>query len=1190
MIKLDLWRLAGVFVAALLILTSSAFAQTGGWEAPASANYTITSGDLNKTLSSSNAPGASMTVTLPSSFANGWGMGFSTGNGHGVIVNAPVGTYIYAGGKTMTSFAAPSNTNSEYFALNSDGVNFYLVSSTQATAQFNGIVGAAGGNVWRFIYATGYAATLPDNGSNLTSRWSGGPLTITLPSTTLIPNGWSIGLYSDGGNPITIQPNGVSGGTIVGPAGVAVAAYTVPQGTVGVAANFALLSFDGGAFRVLSPSITQTTYSSNAALKAALPGVATTVYRAGFYAAGDGGAATYTWSPSACTLNAGAGDNGGQVAPNAGTGCWVASFSPSNRPNPKIWGAYCDNNAMVGAHDDGVAIRALFGWDDSVGGTLIDWPSADCGMALGETPIVKLAALKIAGAGGPGVGGGMGPFARSQFVGASMLTFTDAPSVDQIQLLESEQPTIKDMAIRCVPACTGGAMISFQGAITRVTGSVSTVAGVSTLTVTNVLSGPPLRADQSETLSDAVKNTVVTLPSFISALGTGTGGVGTYILSSSPSISGAVSSQTLALNQSAYTRTPQIDHVEFINAWDAIRYDYSSFANITDSVAMDFGHCGILTALKTEPGYPNNSSDYGGKNFTNMLLWDLNVTTALAGYCHYVGALPNLGGINALGADWGIYLLWGYDGAFGQNCIQISGCHSEELNIPGGIMAQSNLGEIGVFQYQASFTGVVADSASCGGHEALTVTGWNSGPLPYGAKIWPNMTIGDTTGVVSGTTGASTQVISQFSGITGENGVYCLNWVNGTIAVSSEPMTAGISDVAELVINGVNFSIQCFNPGAPCNPKYGDIFVGNGTPDSADHRWLRLLNVSATFNDCYDASNAPAQASFAGYISNGAGLAGTILTITSVPVGPVNPSALIRAVGVLPGTVVVQQTAPYVWTVNNSQLLGSAGSPVAMTTAQNAMITVFDGNAVNIVNNAATQNNRIANGPCLNAMTAGNGFIWTAGTGYAGTTGVNQVNLANNNWIDNFGPKYVSNAPTALINDDTEKDYGSSSRLLSDGSWNGGAYIGFDRWLTRTGDNIVGISGWTTIETLVPSSTVGLTVSGTVRATFSGHTASVSQGSDTNVWNYKYTAGSPSVTAMTSSICAGSLGGGLGCPQFQLAHDGSNIFLQVKSYDGTSVIDGGGIEVTLEEAAPIGVPSYFYWTRYCGTGLFPCAN
>jgi hypothetical protein len=77
--------------------------------------------------------------------------------------------------------------------------------------------------------------------------------------------------------------------------------------------------------------------ASNAALKALAAGQYAAVARDGFYTPGDGGAATYVWSSSACTLGSGLGDNGMQVKPTTGSGCWV--LSASGYVDVRVWGA-----------------------------------------------------------------------------------------------------------------------------------------------------------------------------------------------------------------------------------------------------------------------------------------------------------------------------------------------------------------------------------------------------------------------------------------------------------------------------------------------------------------------------------------------------------------------------------------------------------------------------------------------------------------------------------------------------------------------------------------------------------------------------------------------------------------------------------------------------------------------------------
>jgi hypothetical protein len=78
--------------------------------------------------------------------------------------------------------------------------------------------------------------------------------------------------------------------------------------------------------------------SSNSSLKALSVTTFPTVYRAGFTSAGDGGAAYYTYSGTNCTLASGAGDNGSQVQPTAGGGCWNANFT-GQRVTPMVFGA-----------------------------------------------------------------------------------------------------------------------------------------------------------------------------------------------------------------------------------------------------------------------------------------------------------------------------------------------------------------------------------------------------------------------------------------------------------------------------------------------------------------------------------------------------------------------------------------------------------------------------------------------------------------------------------------------------------------------------------------------------------------------------------------------------------------------------------------------------------------------------------
>jgi hypothetical protein len=73
-----------------------------------------------------------------------------------------------------------------------------------------------------------------------------------------------------------------------------------------------------------------------ASLKALAPGQNKYVFRQGYNTPGDKGKAYYSWSSSNCTLNSGAGDNGSQVKPNTGTGCYL--FDPIFPLDPHVFG------------------------------------------------------------------------------------------------------------------------------------------------------------------------------------------------------------------------------------------------------------------------------------------------------------------------------------------------------------------------------------------------------------------------------------------------------------------------------------------------------------------------------------------------------------------------------------------------------------------------------------------------------------------------------------------------------------------------------------------------------------------------------------------------------------------------------------------------------------------------------------
>jgi pectate lyase-like protein len=219
------------------------------WQFPSVASYTAGGVDDQTVISSFNAPGASLAVTLPAPNAvnAGWSMGFATDNGKGLTVTAPSGA-ILSGGKSLASVTLGPG-NYEYLQLESDGSNFRVVTGTRNTLATNGLQSRDWPGNWLYPSTAGYAATLGDNGTVVSSYNTAAGLTVTLPSTTSLPSGWSMGFATDQGKGLTVQVNATNGGQILYPLANAAA-----QNSLSLAGNlyeYVTLQYDGsGNFRV----------------------------------------------------------------------------------------------------------------------------------------------------------------------------------------------------------------------------------------------------------------------------------------------------------------------------------------------------------------------------------------------------------------------------------------------------------------------------------------------------------------------------------------------------------------------------------------------------------------------------------------------------------------------------------------------------------------------------------------------------------------------------------------------------------------------------------------------------------------------------------------------------------------------------------------------------------------------------
>jgi hypothetical protein len=177
-------------------------------------------------------------------------MGFATDNGKGLTVTAPSGA-ILSGGKAVSSIMLGPG-NYENVVLQSDGNNWRVISSTRSTRLLNGFDPPPWPSNWLYPSTSGYAATLGDNGNTVSSFNTAAGLTVTLPPTTELPTGWSMGFATDSAKPLSVQVNAASGGHIVWPGSGSSATTLTLANTSQGAYEFLALQYDGGGnFRVV---------------------------------------------------------------------------------------------------------------------------------------------------------------------------------------------------------------------------------------------------------------------------------------------------------------------------------------------------------------------------------------------------------------------------------------------------------------------------------------------------------------------------------------------------------------------------------------------------------------------------------------------------------------------------------------------------------------------------------------------------------------------------------------------------------------------------------------------------------------------------------------------------------------------------------------------------------------------------
>ena len=296
------------------------------WQFPAVAAFTAVGVDSGTAISSYNAPGASMAITLPApaGVETGWWMGFASDNGKGMILTPPSG-FILSGNKQLSTLTLGAG-NYEYVELVNDGSNYRVRTSTRNTRLANGIEPGNWPGNWLFPSSAGYSATLADNGNVLSSYNTGAGLTVTLPATTTLSSGWSMGFAAENGKSLAVEVNGTSGGHLIYPnSGALVTSLSLAGNNY----EFITLQYDG---------------SGNFRIEQATPATATELGMAGI-----GGVSRWSF-PSVSTYSAALADNGNAIsAYNSPLGYLTVTLPSTNAISAGWTIAIANDNSKLAA-------------------------------------------------------------------------------------------------------------------------------------------------------------------------------------------------------------------------------------------------------------------------------------------------------------------------------------------------------------------------------------------------------------------------------------------------------------------------------------------------------------------------------------------------------------------------------------------------------------------------------------------------------------------------------------------------------------------------------------------------------------------------------------------------------------------------------------------------------------------------
>jgi len=176
------------------------------WNFPSVSAYNAGVADNGAAISAFNSPLGYLTVTLPAidTINPGWTLAIANDNNKtaALQVNPTNGGHIlYPGSGAAAGSVQLASGNYELAVVQFDGSNFRLLQVTPVSAAAIGLSGGTCLARWSFPSVSSYAAGPSDCGLTLSSYNTPiASLTVTLPSTTAIAAGWSMGFAADNGS------------------------------------------------------------------------------------------------------------------------------------------------------------------------------------------------------------------------------------------------------------------------------------------------------------------------------------------------------------------------------------------------------------------------------------------------------------------------------------------------------------------------------------------------------------------------------------------------------------------------------------------------------------------------------------------------------------------------------------------------------------------------------------------------------------------------------------------------------------------------------------------------------------------------------------------------------------------------------------------------------------------------------